>query len=232
MEKKKNNKYYLFEMNLIHINVLSFILLFLMCLVTWLINTDFFLDSINVVLSSFGLFFGAMILFMVIHEILHSVAYCIYGAKFNKIVYGVELEKGVFYCLCKQNVNKLNILNSLFFPLFYIGIVTYIFGMIFELPLLTWLSVMNISGCSGDIIMFIFMAKLNKDIEFSELDDCTSFAIYSDYDVSKCNHFGLKYKGNFDSIERNNLKKINITIFSYAFLAICLFIIFLMFVMK
>ena len=60
--------------------------------------------------------------------------------------------------------------------------------------------------------------------------DCTSFAIYSDEDVSKYNHFGLKYKGNYDSVERNNFKKINISKFSYVFLGICLILILLLFV--
>ena len=223
----KNKKYYLFEMNILSLNIVSFILLFLMVGITYFIDNEFFKYSLEVTFKSFGLFFLCMILFMVIHEILHSISYCIYGGKFNKIIYGVELEKGVFYCLCKQNINKLNILNSLFFPLFYIGVVTYILGMIFELPLLTWLSVFNISGCSGDIIMFIYMVKLNKNIEFTELDDSTSFAIYSDDDVSKINHFGLKYKGSYDSVERKNLKKINITKFSYVFLVICLIMILL-----
>jgi len=221
----KNKKYYLFQMNLLPFNILSFILLFIMVFITFLISPHFLLNSLEVLISSFGLFFLLMIIFMVIHEILHSISYCIYGAKFKNIVYGIELEKGVFYCLCKQNINKLNILNSLFFPLFYIGIVTYILGLIFKLPILTWLSIFNISGCSGDILMFMFMAKLEKNIEFTELDDSTSFAIYSEEDVSKINHFGLKYIGCYDKVERNNLKKISISKVSYIFLAICLLLI-------
>ena len=228
----KNKKYYLFQMKILHLNVLSFLLLFLMVAITSLISPDFLKNSIDVVFDSFPMFFVLMIIFMVIHEILHSVAYCIYGGKFKNIIYGVELEKGVFYCLCKQNINKLNILNSLFFPLFYIGIVTYILGLLFNLPILTWLSIFNISGCSGDIIMFIFLAKLNKNIEFTELDDSTSFAIYSDDDVSKLSHFGLEYKGNCDSVERKNLKKINISKFSYIFLAICLILSIALFIIK
>lgn len=223
----RSKKYYLFEMNILTLNIVSFILLFLMVGITFLIDSEYFNYSLEIVFKSFGLFFVLMILFMVIHEILHSISYCIYGGKFNKIIYGIELEKGVFYCLCKQNINKLNILNSLFFPLFYIGVVTYILGMIFELPMLTWLSVFNISGCSGDIIMFIYMMRLNKNIEFTELDDSTSFAIYSEDDVSKITHYGLKYKGSYDKVQRNNLKKINITKFSYIFLIVCLIIILL-----
>jgi len=101
--------------------------------------------------------------------------------------------------------------------------------MIYELPMLVWLSIFNINGCSGDILMFIFMSRLKKDIEFTELDDPTSFAIYSDSDICKYNHFGLKYKGCYDSVERKDLKKITITKFSYVFLLICLSLIILFF---
>lgn len=225
MKSSSSKKYYLFEMKMVPINVLSFFLLFLMIGITYVIDKDFFVSSFNDIFDSYALFLILIILYMVLHEILHSISYCIYGGKFKNIIYGIELEKGVFYCLCKQNVNKLNILNSLFFPLFYIGVVTYIIGMLFELPILVWLSIFNINGCSGDIIMFIFMSRLSKDIEFTEFDDPTSFAIYSSEDVSKYNHFGLKYKGCFDKVGRNNFKKINITKFSYGILALFLLLI-------
>jgi len=229
MEKKANKKYYLFEMEMLPINILSFLLLFFMIALTYIIDSEFFVSSIKSVFSSYGIFFLLVILYMVLHEIFHSISYCIYGGKFKNIVYGIKLEKGVFYCLCKQNINKRNILNSLFFPLFYIGVVTYVLGMIYELPMLVWLSIFNINGCSGDILMFIFMSRLKKDIEFTELDDPTSFAIYSDSDICKYNHFGLKYKGCYDSVERKDLKKITITKFSYVFLLICLSLIILFF---
>ena len=220
--EKKNKKYYLFQMKLLPLNIISFVLLFIMIGITYFINKDFFFESLKSTYDSFGLFLILMIGFMVFHELLHSISYCIYGGDFKNVVYGIEFEKGVFYCLCKQNINKLNILNSLFFPLFYIGVVTYIIGMVFELPMLTWLSAYNISGCSGDIIMFIYMSRLNKNIEFTEFDDTTSFAIYSEDDVSKMNHFGLKYLGCFDKVERNDLTKIKISKKSWFVLALIL----------
>lgn len=228
--KKSDKKYYLFEMKMLPLNIISIILIVFIGIFTYLVDSNFFVESFYYVMDNFIIFFPLMILYMGLHEILHSISYCIYGANFKNIVYGIELEKGVFYCLCKEHIKRLNILNSLFFPLFYIGIVTYIIGIVFDLPYLLWLSIFNISGCSGDILMFIYMWKLDKDIEFTELDDCISFAIYSDNDVSKINHFGLKYKGCFDSIERNDLKKIKVSKFSYVFFVICFILILLMIV--
>jgi len=228
--KKDVKKYYLFEMEMLPLNIVSFLLLIFVGIITYFIDNSFFVSSFYYVMDNFILFFPLMILYMGLHEILHSISYCIYGADFKNIVYGIQLEKGVFYCLCKQHIKRLNILNSLFFPLFYIGIVTYILGIVFELPYLLWLSIFNISGCSGDILMFIYMWKLNRNIEFTELDDCVSFAIYSDNDVSKIKHYGLKYKGSYDNVEICDYKKIKISKFSWIFFFICLILIILMFV--
>ena len=64
--------------------------------------------------------------------------------------------------------------------------------------------------------------QLNKNIEFTELDESTSFAIYSDEDVSKINHFGLKYLGSYDKVERDYLKKITISKLSWVILVLIL----------
>lgn len=226
--EKRSKKYYLFEMKMLPLNIVSILLIVFIGIITYLIDSEFFVESFYYVMDNFVIFFPLMILYMGLHEVLHSISYCIYGANFKNIVYGIELEKGVFYCLCKQHIKRLNILNSLFFPLFYIGIVTYIIGIIYNMPYLLWLSIFNISGCSGDILMFIYMWKLNRDIEFTELDDCISFAIYSEEDVSKINHFGLKYKGTCDSVPRDDFKKIKISKFSYLVFLVFLIIILLL----
>ena len=192
MENKKK-KYYIFSLNMLVLNIFSFFLLLIFIGFSLIIDKNLFISSINYVflpnklIVSFCLIVG----YMVLHELFHSLGYFLYGGKFKKIVYGIELEKGIFYCLCKQNINKRNILNSLFFPLFYIGIITYMISLIFEMPYLLILSIFNISGCAGDIMMFIFAWKLDNDIEFSEFDDSTSFAIYLIKDISKSNIFYL-----------------------------------------
>ena len=212
-----NKKYYLFKMKMGPLTMVSFILFFLMIGITYLFG---YIESINYVLNM-NIFLLLIIYFsyLFLHELLHSFAYVIYGGKYNKITYGISLELGVLYCLCKQNISKKNILHSLMYPLIFIGIITYIVSIIFNLPILLWLSIFNISGCSGDIIMFIFISKL-KNIEFSEMDDPISFAIYSKNDVSKISHYGLEYIGEKVKIERNDFTKIKVSKQSYYILAI------------
>lgn len=209
---KRIKKYYLFQMKPIPLNILSCLLFIALMAFALYTTPDLFRDfSEKLVNINILLFFISFLAYLILHEILHSIAYVIYGGKFDKIVYGMALEKGILYCLCKQNVSRNNILHSLMYPLFFIGIVTYILSIIFHLPLLFFLSIFNLSGCSGDIIMFLYISKLDKDIEFTELDDEMSFAIYSDKDVSKISHFGLKYINAVDEVERKDFKKVKIS---------------------
>ncbi len=215
-------QYYVFKINLKFLNIIAnliFILLFAILLIAFpKIIIEFFQYFEN--LNFYLLFLPIMMAYFALHEIFHALGYLLYGATSKKLTFGMELEKGVFYCLCKQDISRKNILNSVLFPLFYLGIVTLIIGIIFNLPLLSILSVLNISGATADVMYFLFIIKLPKDIKFSELDDGVAFAILSDKDVSKVKHYGLDFVGQKDTIERTDFKKIKISKLSYVVLII------------
>ena len=109
MEREK--KYYIFEMNGVILQVISIIILIVM-----IILTAYLSDGIIMSNKDLELIFLLIIPYLILHELLHSVAYVINGANFNNITYGAHLEKGILCCLCKQNVSKRNILISLLFP--------------------------------------------------------------------------------------------------------------------
>lgn len=217
-------KYYIFKLDMKFLNIFSFILLAVVILLTIVIDKNFLIESIIYTFNPHRilLMFILIFIYLVLHEVLHSIGYYIYGAKYKNIVYGIELEKGIFYCLCKQNVSKKNIMNSLMYPLFYIGILTYVISLIIRSKYLLVLSIFNISGCIGDIITFLFIIKLNRDIEFSELDDTTSFAIYSNRDISNIKCVGIKYIDTVSKIERFVYNKIRVSKLSYFILIIIL----------
>lgn len=219
---KENKKYYIFQMKLSTLNILSIIMLITVTLLTLLIYIAFDIEFIYIENKHLGFLLLTYLIYIILHEILHAVAYILYGADSSKITFGAHLEKGILCCLCKQNVSRKNILNSLLFPFFYLGIVTYIIGIILNNHLLVILSIMNISGCAGDLTMFKFFYKL-KNIEYSEFDNPISFALYSSEDLSKTNPFGLKFIEVKEKIEREDLRKITISKFSY----ICFAILFL-----
>lgn len=207
MSKEDKKKYYIFEMNIKVLNIVSIAIFILLILLSYLIVPKI-ADLTKIDLVSVLIFY---IVYMLLHELLHSLGYVLHGANFKNIVYGAYLEKGVLYCLCKQNITRRNILNSLLFPFFYIGIVTYIIAIIFNIPMLLYLSILNISGCAGDILMFLYIIKLNKDIEFSEFDNPIQFAIQSNEDVSKISHFGLNYIQETSTLSRKVSKKVSIS---------------------
>ena len=206
---KKNKKYYLYEMNTTFLNVVSIIIMVFMILLTYFVikvkNPSF--ECIG---SSFIWTYCLMIPYFILHEIFHSIAYVLHGAKFNNITYGMHLEKGVLCCLCKQNISRKNILISLVYPFIFLGVITYILGVIFNNYILIFLSLMNISGCSGDLMMFYSLIRL-KNYEYSEFDDPTSFGLYTSEDLSKRKLPCMKNKGETDKLEINDYKKINIS---------------------
>lgn len=215
-------EYYIFKINLKMLNIIAnllFIFLFVLLLIFFPnIIIGFYEYSEN--LSFCLLLLPVMMIYFALHEIFHAIGYLLYGAKLNKLTFGMELEKGVFYCLCKQDITRKNILHSVLFPFFYLGVVTLIISLIFDLPLLAILSILNISGASADIMYFIFLIKLPKDIKFSELDDGVAFAILSDTDVSKIKHTGLDFIEKKEKVERNDFKRIKISKLSYVVLII------------
>ena len=217
MTKPSNKKYYIFKMNMPILNIFSFVLLGIFIGIGLLIYKGFWKDYTDNLLKM-GIFLAVYFLYMILHELLHALSYRIHGAKVKNLTFGIHLEKSILCCLCKQDISKRAILTSLLYPLFFIGIVTFIIGAIFKLPMLFLLSIFNIGGSIGDLIMFIFIFRLPKDINYAEFDDPTSFAILSSEDLSNRKPFGLKYDGVRDKLEQNDLKKIRISRMSIAFI--------------
>ena len=202
MSKKK---YYLYKIKLTELNVLSIVLLVLMFLLTiWLYG------PIDLKDNSFFVCFAFMVPYLVLHEIIHAISYNLNGVKYKNITFGVHLEKGVLCCLCKQKISRRGILISLLAPFITIGVITYIIGLFTNNLALIILSIINISGCAGDLMMFFELSKLKK-FEYSEFDDPTSFAIYTSEDLSKTKLLGLEYVGVEDKLEIKDYRKFDVS---------------------
>ncbi len=208
-------KYHIFQMKEVALNVLSIVILVIMLILTFLLNRDY------IFMGDLGWCIILLIPYLIVHELLHSLSYVLHGADFKYITYGAHLEKGILCCLCKENITKKNILTSLIYPFFFIGIVTYVIGMIWDLDILITLSIFNISGCSGDLMMFIGLLKI-KDFEYSEYDNPLAFGLYTEEDLNQRKLFGLKYLGSKDSLEKSDLKKVSISKTSYAIFIVLL----------
>ena len=198
-------KYYVYEMNIVMLNVITMILFIIMLFLTYVLNGGFDFSY-----KELGLSLVLMIPYLVLHELIHAAAYIVNGASPKRITFGAHLEKSILCCLCKQNVSKKNILISLVSPFFFIGVLTYIIGLIINNTMLIYLSIVNISGCSGDLMMFIAFLRL-KNFEYAEYDNPTSFGLYTENNLANKKMFGLKYIDTKDSLEQKDLKRVSIS---------------------
>lgn len=221
-------KYFTYKLDLMILNILACVIIVLLTIMTFIFtgNIDFIID-IN--LFSFILIF----VWLVLHELLHGIGFLSLGkVKGANVVFGAELEKGIFYCMCKEKISKLNILVALVLPLLLIGIIPYIIGLCINNNLLILLGVFNISGSVGDLLMIIDIILMPKDILYLDLDDTTSFTILSKDDLSKNKYFSIilnKYGKYNDSIKAKDYKKIKVSngskyfiIFFFILLIVCI----------
>ena len=220
----KKEKTFFYEMQEVYLNIFSFLLMLLLIILTFIVihifNIEFILDNHTVILILI-----LLIPYFVFHEILHSLGYVINGAKFKNITYGIHLEKSILCCSCKQRVDKKNILWSLLYPFLFIGVLTYIIGLIFNLKVLTVLSIANLAGCSGDLIMFFAFLKI-KDFEFFEYDNPLAFGIVTNENLENKRFPGLKMI-NEKKVKQTLDKKISISKTSIIFFIIYLIILLL-----
>lgn len=223
-------KYYKYEIDTLKGNILCLIITFLACIPVYKILINY-ISSFT--MRELGIIFLFYLLWMFLHEAIHGIGHILCGVKINDLSYGAALEKGVLFCLVRKEVSKKGILISLIFPFLFIGIVTYIIGVVVNSPLLIILSILNIGGASMDLTMFIQFIKLDKNITYIEPGDGTSFYLMSDKNIS--NLFGLSKveEGTYtkDMFSKKNTKVLDISKTSVVFLSLffisCLVLIFL-----
>lgn len=188
-------KYYKYKINLTFGNILAIIVFVLATIPAFIFSDGYVIDYDIKFLSIFLLVY---LLWTFLHEILHGIGHMICGVKRNELSFGAYLEKGILFCLVRREVNKKGILVSLLFPFFFIGVVTYIIGLLINNQLLILLSIFNISGASIDLLMFYNFIKLGNDITYIEPGDGTSFYIMSNRDINKLTGFTLLEKGEYN----------------------------------
>lgn len=171
-------KAYLYKMKLVPANIFALIIFAIM-----LIITNF----------GFGVLFTPleiqitmllMILWFLLHELLHGIGFIIGGVKRKNIKYGIALEKGILYTLAMQEVSKKAILISLQMPFMVIGVITYIIGLVFNINVLTLLSIINLTGAALDIMMFLYIMRI-KDVVYTETGEPDEFILISKEDLTK-----------------------------------------------
>lgn len=216
--KKQELKYYKYKIKLGVGNIFaSIILILLLILLYFTFDNYYFNLTYNKVLIMIGYF--------ILHELLHYIGYLINKNVKNKdLCLGMCLEKGVMYCRCTNEISRTAVMISLLTPFTVIGIISLIISYIFDMPFLAFLSVSNIAGSYFDILMFIQMLKMPKDIKFAEYDECDAYYIISNKDLTNIKTKGISLvetdKYNKIKLKSKDNKRIEISIFSIIILII------------
>jgi len=210
--KKQELKYYKYKIKLGVGNIFaSIILILLLILLYFTFDNYYFNLTYNKVLIMIGYF--------ILHELLHYIGYLINKNVKNKdLCLGMCLEKGVMYCRCTNEISRTAVMISLLTPFTVIGIISLIISYIFDMPFLAFLSVSNIAGSYFDILMFIQMLKMPKDIKFAEYDECDAYYIISNKDLTNIKTKGISLvetdKYNKIKLKSKDNKRIEISTFS------------------
>ena len=210
--KKQELKYYKYKIKLGVGNIFaSIILILLLILLYFTFDNYYFNLTYNKVLIMIGYF--------ILHELLHYIGYLINKNVKNKdLCLGMCLEKGVMYCRCTNEISRTAVMISLLTPFTVIGIISLIISYIFDMPFLAFLSVSNIAGSYFDILMFIQMLKMPKDIKFAEYDECDAYYIISNKDLTNIKTKGISLvktdKYNKIKLKSKDNKKIEISTLS------------------
>ncbi len=218
-------RYYRFEIDIILGSIVATILLVLFGLTVPLIDFEV-MDYNATLLITMGLLF----FYLGFHEVLHGIAYHLTGVPKDKITYGALLEKGILYCLTKTDTSKKSALISVLTPFILIGVLTLIISIIFNMPILWLLSIFNLSGCSSDLLMFIYIIPIkDKNLKYRELDDGYSFVITTTADLTKKKNIGVKLKEvsetEIESMIPKDFKKIRVSKLSYVFSVVLIIIV-------
>lgn len=179
-------KYYKFDLDVLLANIVAILIL-----VIGVLTFAFIKGGSSLYYGGIGIII--MFLYFVLHEIFHGIGYSLFAKNKKNIKYGAVLEKSVFYAMCQEEINKKAIIISLLFPLIFLTIVTGIIGIIFKIDGLVLLSILNLSGASGDILMLLLIFKLPKDIKYIDYDNAIGCYFISKHDLSKYKSIGVKY---------------------------------------
>ena len=222
---KEKINYYTYTFDMKWLNILAIILFLIISIPIYLLEKN---QNLIIHLDMIELFL-AMFFYLILHELFHGIGFLlIKDVKLKNITLGISLEKGVFYCMCKKNISKKDILISLSLPVVFLGILTLIIGIIINSYELIFLSILNITSSIGDIMMIIYFLKCPNDIIYLDLDDCTSFTVISKHDVSRKKVLGiiLKEKGIYTKeMQSHDQRKIIISKPSYFLISLILFLI-------
>lgn len=179
-------KYYKYEIKMLLMNILSMVLFILPFVILGLCRYNIRIEY------NFSFFIIGIIIYYILHELLHGIGYSFFAKNKKNIKYGIMLEKGVLYAACQEKLSKKGILISLLLPTLILSVIAFPISLFFKLNWLLIFSIMNLSGATADILMMILILRAPNDIEYIDYNNDVGAYLVSEYDMSNLSSIGFK----------------------------------------
>ncbi len=141
-----------------------------------------------------------MIFLIIIHEIVHFLAFLICGIKKKSIQFGFNIKKSLLYCHATEDMLLNKYRFSLILPFIITGIIPFILSIYLLNFVYIFVVCLAISTCAADILLFLKSFKVSgrevvKDHPFAPgfylinqfVDDVTAIKIDNDIRVDYLN---------------------------------------------
>lgn len=119
------------------------------------------------------LYCGAIIASVIIHEVLHGIAWSFFCENgFKSIIFGVMWKSFTPYCHCKEPLNFKGYIAGGLMPLLILGILIFIISLFIGNSLLMILSLINILCAGGDTTIALLLFKYKNALFVDHPTDC------------------------------------------------------------
>ncbi len=115
-----------------------------------------------------GLFFIAMLLGIVLHELIHGIFFAMFAKRgFRSIRFGVLWQYLAPYCHCKEPLQIKHYRLGALAPAIFLGVIPTIIGLVIGRYLITFLGIFFIVAAIGDF-MVIYLLKDEKSTDYAQ----------------------------------------------------------------
>ncbi len=229
-----NKRLFLFNIKLL--NILVFIL-FVLIFVP-LLGLSYLMNEGKISYDISWQFFLLLTILLFIHELLHGVAFAVFGrVPFRKIKYGYNIKKIIAYCTCELPISK----NAYFIVAIFPLLITSIIPTYFALNMARFDAVLFVALAFvfsiGDIVMAIEILRLPKGSKVLDCPNDVGFYLLEDESRNKDPLFRpllSKESEKKDIVDTDNrksdsskIKMLQVSIISFCFMLVFLLLIYI-----
>ncbi|QKY70696.1 DUF3267 domain-containing protein [Lentibacillus sp. CBA3610] len=176
------------SISMVKLNIWALIVTIVMLFGVPIIHLAIFGEAgFTVTLPGLILFLAAMIIIVCIHEAIHLMGFrYIAGVPRQELAWGINWKLGAAYAHAKKPVKAVHMKKVLLLPLIPTGILPLALGVSIDLLPLSFLGIILMTGCLGDIALYRKLAKFPNSALVLDHPSKPQFTVYErdDYDWS------------------------------------------------